>query len=112
MSDRHAELRRQRALVAEHLAWLDHEISAASGAVPTAPSSPLSAPTGATTPASAAPITTTGVNEPSIEDIVKLYRPAAETTPADARKGCLWAFAIGMSLLIGTVAALYWFRYR
>jgi hypothetical protein len=31
MSDRLPELRRQRALVAEHLAWLDREIAAAGG---------------------------------------------------------------------------------
>src|SRR5687768_7720154 len=37
MSDRLSELVRQRALVLEHLAWLDREISQASTAAPTVP---------------------------------------------------------------------------
>lgn len=44
MSDRLPELLRQRALVQEHLAWLDREIAAASGAPLTPPPSALSDP--------------------------------------------------------------------
>jgi len=42
MSDRHQELLRQRALVQDHLAWLDREIAAAASAAAAAGSSPTS----------------------------------------------------------------------
>ena len=106
MSDRLPELRRQRALVAEHLAWLDREISAAGSEAPATPASPPPV----TLPPSTQP---DGVADgPVAEKILAEFRSEAERAPADMRRGCLWSFVAGMLLLILGVAAIYWLRYR
>jgi hypothetical protein len=73
MSDRLSELVRQRALVLEHLAWLDREISQANAASPTVPD-PQSIPPAATLSSTTqVPAAAPGVNAPS-----------ASTTPPSA----------------------------
>jgi hypothetical protein len=101
MSDRLPELRRQRALVAEHLAWLDREIADAGSEAPATPVTPAppAKPAGA-------------VDVPAAEKILAEFRSEAERAPADMRRGCLWSFLAGMLLLILGVAAIYWLRYR
>ena len=106
MSDRLPELRRQRALVAEHLAWLDREIADASGDAPATPAAPP--------PVTLPPSTQPGDagDLPTAEKILAEFRREAERAPADMRRGCLWSFLAGMLLLILGVAAIYWLRYR
>jgi hypothetical protein len=101
MSDRLSELRHQRALVAEQLAWLDREITSAGGetsALPPTPSPPAD-------PAS-------DVELPAADEILAEFRSEAERSPAKMRQGCLWSFAGGMAVLILGVATIYWLRYR
>lgn len=96
MSQRLAELQRQRALLQEHLAWLDHEIAgeSARGAGPgtgteiaraapgsAAPSSGSSVPATATTVASAADTT--------IATTVNVVAPASLPTGPSASGGAI-----------------------
>ena len=101
MSDRLPELRRQRTLVAEHLAWLDREIAAAGGET-------------SATPAASPPPAHPGdaVDLPAAEKILAEFRREAELSPTKMRRGCLWSFVAGMALLVLGVAAIYWLRYR
>ena len=106
MSDRLSELRRQRALVAEQLAWIDREIAAAGGEA----TAPPVAPRQSTAPA--APADAGSADLPSAEKILAEFRSEAESSPARMRRGCIWSFACGMAVLILGVAAIYWLRYR
>ena len=138
MPDRLAELRSQRALIAEHLAWLDREIAAA------APASAASA-VSSTPPAAPAPVTPPGVAttdplpvpSPSPIDVAAILAAATAPKPAaqvsidpspesevdatdlpskrqpadiqqDVRRGCLLYFAIAALLVIGLCAVLVW----
>jgi hypothetical protein len=101
MSDRLSELRRQRALVAEQLAWFDREIAATGNETPTLPATPMP------------PADPGGGADPLAADkILAEFRDEAENSPAKMRRGCLGIFAAGMALLILGVVAIYWLRYR
>jgi len=106
MPDPIDELRQQRALVAAHLAWLDKQIAAAAGEVPpqAAPPPPASPPNAGTTIEADANV--------EAEAIIAQYRDEAASSPVEIKRGCLLAFAILMTLTIGGVFAVYWFRYR
>jgi hypothetical protein len=107
MSDRLPELHRQRALVAEHLAWLDREIADAGSETPV---TPVDFPPPATLPSPAHP--GDAANLPLAEKILAEFRSEAERSPTQLRQGCLWAFVAGLGLLILSVVAIYWLRYR
>ncbi len=136
MSDRLSDLRRQRELVAEQLAWLDREIAnaseqaapappAAATPAPDAPASALAAPIlpPAPTPAPksvvkqqaaqilAAASPASGENLPAAEQILDQYRVAPDSLRTDVRKGCLLYFVAAFGLLILGVIALY-FAFR
>lgn len=111
MSDRLAELRRQRALVQQHLDWLDREIaaeaakSAASSAPPAVSASAAAlAPAPATSPL---PSPDTGEVAPDVDRLLAEYRVAPASLHTDVRKGCLIYFAAAFALLAGVVAILY-----
>jgi hypothetical protein len=90
--DRLLELRRQRALVQEHLAWLDREIaSTASGATPAMQSQP----------AMPAP------EDGDIEALIESYKAETRSTPTTVRRGCFFAFAAALLLFFLCVLALY-----
>lgn len=120
MSDRLADLRRQRALVQEQLNWLDAEIRAAEQRSPAAPvvtatppgpppapkpPVPVSAVTPATvlTPPPAAASATDAMAEAMLEE----YKIPPKALHTDVKKGCLLYFAGAMVLLIVGVAVLY-----
>lgn len=112
MQDRLAELRRQRALVAEHLAWLDREIAAVPAVVPAVPAQPTPAPA----PASAAipignPLPAASQPEPSAATPADAL-PLPEAKPAeikdDVRRGCLLYFALASLFAITVIALLIW----
>ncbi len=126
MSDRHQELLRQRAIVQEHLAWLDREIAQISPnkTQPTpvslarpAPPAPLpSAPSGhlagqaadLTRHAAASRPTSENSSVPSAaEAILEEYRVAPDTLKTDIRKGCLLYFVGALSLVALVVSVLY-----
>ena len=100
MSDRLSDLRRQRALLAEHLAWLDREIQAEGGLKqeaprPAAPTQSVAAPPA---PSGVPPVVAAPVEEIA-EDILSQYRTAPVSVGASTKRGCLAAFAIFMALL-------------
>lgn len=123
--DRLAELRRQRALVAQHLAWIDAELTAAGAGQP--PSS--SASPGAAAPAPApVPATTTLAAEaspspavdldPSLvlantraDEIIEKYRATEALDPRAAKRGCLVLFGAIFILGAVTLFAVYYFGY-
>jgi len=121
MSDRLAELVRQRALVQEHLAWLNREIAAAAEAAKTAAAasggttdgspSPESSLSPASSSAALRPVVapSSPASEPAeAEDpdaIIARYQVAPGTVKQDVRKGCLLYF-VGAFVLLGLVVAV------
>ncbi len=96
MSDRLDELRRQRDLARQQLAWLEREIAAAEGAA----RDPSPAQGGPAQPA-AAP-------EPkSAEAILEEFRRAPAAIATQTKLGCILYFAGAMAFLILAVAAVY-----
>jgi hypothetical protein len=128
-SDRLAALRRQRALVQQHLAWLDQEITAAEGAhgevgsirsgtaqVPAAPViAPVAALSGTAQPASsespppdAAEVdaeTETSLAE--ADAMLDRYRRPSTDLQRDVRTGCLLYFAAALLITAVVVVSLY-----
>ncbi len=98
------ELRRQRALVAEHLAWLDREIAAhpPAPAIPTAP-----APSPASTPS----ISTTTRSPLDAETILVRYADSPENSVRDAKRGCLIIFFAAFAVLLLGVGFWYYKNY-
>lgn len=94
MSDRLAELRRQRQLMQEHLAWLDREIATETGKAAPA----------AATPAGPAPVPPA---ETDADALIAQYSASPESLHQDVRKGCLLYFALASVALIALVAVLY-----
>ncbi len=111
MSDRLQKLLRQRALIQEHLAWLDREIDDAKG-IPPLPNTPAARPpltilaaTTPTTPPAAAP-------SDEAEKILGQYNLDASVVSTDARRGCLMMFFIGLGIFVLTLAIGYYFYAR
>lgn len=131
MSQRLAELHRQRRLVEEHLAWLNREIAAeligvAPKPAPTAAdagSAPASATAGATTTTiektanSEAETTTSAVMSPlsnsepggslPTEALIDEYRTSPDALRNEVRKGCFLYLGLAFGLLIFGIAILY-----
>ena len=131
MRDRLTELVRQRALVSDHLAWLDREIerTTAEATIPAAAGGVMAAPTSATPlpqnpspvsavkpPAAATVVIPAQPGPPEIrgdaalatnEDILEQYRVSPTTVHQDVRKGCLLYFAAAFVVLGIVVAILY-----
>ena len=116
--DRLPELLRQRALLQEHLAWLEREIAAASGQEwPTYPAdaanreapAPAKPPAAVPSPtAPTAPVPATTADEPSVaEEIIDQYRVAPDALKTDLRKGCLLYFFGALALVALGVVGLY-----
>lgn len=111
-----AELRRQRALLQEHLAWLDREIAAtADAATPSAALSDRSSPSSLSrdipvVARSAAPELVTSLPTaglPFADTMLDEYRLDPRALKSDVRKGCLIYFAAAFALLILAVTILY-----
>ena len=127
MADRLSELARQRALLSEHLAWLDREIAdeTVKRLVPTPPS-PQSTPgpvvstavpavptptsTAATQPAapSVASVVVSPADTPDVTEILDQYRVTPTSVKQDVRNGCLLYFAAAF-VLVGLVVAILYF---
>lgn len=99
--DRLQDLRRQRTLVQEQLAWLDREIAAAAGTAVPQPSEPPLAPK---SPPAAAPAA-----DQEVEALLESYRAEVRSGPADARRGCYIVFFTGLALT--GLAMLSWYFY-
>jgi hypothetical protein len=120
MSDRLRDLLRQRALLQEHLSWLDREIAAASDKTPEMPGAasdsltPPVAPITPFPPQSAAVIATTVVPgdipaeaSPAADALFEKYRVAPNTLQQDVRRGCFIYFAAAFGLFALGVVVLY-----
>lgn len=135
MSDRLSELLRQRALLQEHVAWLDREIESAarSSASPSTAALPRPAPTdvAAFPPTPALPHVSVAeippapsipalpsramlpappaetVVVPGADAILDQYRVETRSVQQDVRKGCFLYFAAAFLLLGLGVTALY-----
>lgn len=112
MQDRLAELRRQRALVAEHLVWLDREIAAAEGKPTPAPLPalpPPPAPTAAEILARAAeptPALAPVASDQPEASLLPEHQPA--DIKNDVRRGCLLYFALASAAVIAIGGLLVW----
>jgi hypothetical protein len=109
MSDRLTELQRQRALIQEHLAWLDREIATAQGK-PLPP--PLVASQLAPANAPQATATLSPPNEPEVEKIISQYHKDPGLLNKDTKRGCLIAFGLAMGVLAVGVLIAYWLYAR
>lgn len=126
------QLRRQRALLQEHLAWLDREIAGemVSGQPPGTPEPkpvsgssgyrpPLPLGTSAASAASSASATATTAISPgsgpsvNVEELFNQIRAdhSKENTPP-SKTGCWIAFAVILLVLIGAAGAAIIFLYR
>jgi len=107
MSDRLQNLLRQRALIQEHLAWLEREISQADG-VP-------SLPPPANRPPQVAASTTTPALDPAseAEKILGRFQKDPSAVQTDTRRGCLLivALALGITGLVAIVAYYFYGRH-
>jgi len=138
MPDRLAELRRQRALIQEHLSWLDKQIAEAGDKTPPLPAAPGASPTASTAPVPAPDATAAGVvaaalkasasagtassvtplvptDAPEVaaaaEAILEEYRSDPVSLKTDVRKGCFLYF-FGALALVALGVAVLWFAFR
>lgn len=106
-TDRLAELRRQRARIEDHLAWLDREIAAEEKALGVT-GAPAEAPRAAATTAEVSAAGTAHDTDAMLEE----YRAPAEDLKKDVRNGCLFYFAAALVALAAIVAVLYYVARR
>jgi len=115
MADRLEELRKQRALVQQHLTWLDHEIAAITVTRLTLPpfalrsgTRPPVGPT-ATTPAvppAAGPAA--GLPIPELAD----FQVDPDNVHGDTRRGCIMYAAIALIVMALICGVIYFVGYR
>jgi hypothetical protein len=106
MPDRLSELQRQRALLQEHLAWLEREISREAGTRPVTRAG--SADITRAGPAAPAPASAQVTPQPAPIVAAEAPQETAGAMAADARRGCLIAFAVGMVLFFALVLGAYY----
>jgi hypothetical protein len=95
-----AELQHQRALVREHLAWLEREIADHErDSIPPSPA-PAVVPAVASVPAQL-PMPELGA-----------YSPDPVTAAQQTRRGCFVMLAVIVVLILTAFFAVYWLRYR
>jgi hypothetical protein len=116
VSDRLNELQRQRALVQEHLAWLDREIATESGGAQPTAASPLANQPGAPAPLQAAatprPSSLTAnpaQTEAVAQEILAKYKVEPQSLQSNVKRGCFMYFFLAF-LLVG-LATLGLFLY-
>jgi hypothetical protein len=112
VSDRLSELKRQRALAAEQLAWFDREIARESGQV--SPVAPAAAPAEPTRPTATIPVVDSVASVAAeaaaaraADDILSRYEKNPLSAAQDAKRGCYLWFAYGMGMLILGTATIY-----
>jgi len=105
MSDRRAELLRQRELLREHLAWLEREIAAdgENAAPPGEPDLPASEAQGAVPrPPDLDP------PRPDVEAIMAQYQPTVPVA-TQTKAGCILYFVLGLAFLAVLVTGFYYY---
>lgn len=116
MPDRLDELRKQRALVQQHLTWLDHEIAAVTVTRLTLPPFAMRSSTGTRPPIS--PTATNlavpmggpkpAVVVPELSD----FQVNPDDVQVDTRKGCILYSALAFLILILILVVIYFVGYR
>jgi hypothetical protein len=105
VSDRSEELRRQRELVREHLAWLDREIAAAEGSTLPQERAPLSPPR-IVPPSYSSP----AQPEPAdAEAILSEFRQDTTSITSDTRRGCILYVVAALGVLALIVTAMFFY---
>ena len=114
VSDRLKELQRQRALLQEHLAWLDHEIAGESGRADE--TKPVAAgPAGVTfsapkpqpaVPAFPSPESASAATA-AAEAIIEKYQRTTPSVQSEVKRGCFLYFFLALALVGAGVLALY-----
>ncbi len=105
MSDRSDELRRQRALLTEHLAWLDREIAAEGGIPRTAPLADAAPPPIAGPAFRPAP----PVEARDADAILAEYSKPVASIASQTKRGCVLYFLAALALLAALVTGIYLF---
>jgi hypothetical protein len=106
MTDRLQKLLRQRALLQEHLAWLNQEISEVEGI----PSLPITADRTAQTVAPPAPSAVKTSDE--AQKILSQFQKDASVMKTDTRRGCLILFSLAMAFFALALFIGYYFYTR
>ncbi len=115
MADRLEELRKQRALVQQHLTWLDHEIAAMTVTRLTLPpfamrsgTRPPVAPTATSPdePPAAGPVA--GLPIPDLAD----FQVDPDNVHGDTRRGCIMYAAIALIVMALICGVIYFVGYR
>jgi hypothetical protein len=114
VSDRLAELQRQRALAQEQLAWFDREIARESGLTASAPVAPAFVPSG---PIISAKVIDDSPNDAVVaraaDEIISQYQQAPANAAQDAKKGCyLWFAFLMMTVVLFGVGVYLVYRHR
>lgn len=100
------ELRRQRALVQNHLEWLDREIAREQSSTV----EPRLATVSDTTPVESSrfpPESTTGASDQDAQSIIEGYRIPTGDLHRDVRKGCLLYFFGALAALAVGIVVMY-----
>lgn len=112
MSDRLAELQRQRALAQEQVAWFDREIAKETGQAPTTAAAPVTVvPTTVRLPAPTDFTAKDNAAAREAEDIIAQYQQSPADAAKDAKKGCYMWFVFVMMTVVLCAAGIY-FLYR
>ena len=99
MSDRSDQLRRQRDLLREHLAWLEREIAEESAGAKEEPSAWQAPSFNPPAP----------VDDRDAEAILAEYRTQPASITRNTKLGCILYFVVALVLLVGAVLAFYAF---
>ena len=118
MSDRLEELRKQRALVQQHLTWLDHEIASVTVTRLTLPPFAMRGNTRPPVPSATTPATPTktGATRPPISAAAVPELAEFQVDPddvhGDTRRGCIIYSAIAFLVLVLIMGVIYFVGYR
>jgi hypothetical protein len=110
MSDRLQELLRQKALLAEHSAWLEREIAVEQALTGgnAGPALPAPLPLTALMPAAAAPAPAAGAAAAAEADaILAQYRDAAKDPRQQVKWGCILYVAAGIAVVALAILLIY-----
>jgi len=111
MPSRLDELRRQRALLQEHLDWLENEIELSAGTLPVSTPAPVPTPPPRPVAAPAQVPSPQAVEE--AERLFAEFRAEEEKQrPPPSKAGCWTIFSLILVVLAGTVGGLLYFLYR
>jgi hypothetical protein len=110
VSDRSDELRRQREIVRQHLAWLDRELASREG-IPAPEPLPNVAQDYPSVPPRYPSVSASDADRDA-ESILDEFRQPAPSIEAQTKRGCILYFAIGVGLLLAVVIATVYFYSR